>query len=170
FWAVRIGGDGRMARTLGLVRQEAAASAAGAVLAAIASIGPSARGRDLDDTAIQPLQTLLQKGSALPVARAASPVGTFALKNGMQAFGIALPFGQIEGAMLARLAASLDPASMLRLAPGRGLLILDLSAARIEQLRRVAADFHFVTDPGDRRLRVVACAGAPACASAYLPT
>ena len=69
--------------------------------------------------------------------------------------------------MLAALAAA-GGAAELRPAPGRALIAVGLSEAGA--LREAAEGLGFVVDPGDPRLAIVACSGAPACASAQLAT
>ncbi|TPJ29496.1 precorrin-3B synthase [Mesorhizobium sp. B2-8-3] len=97
------------------------------------------------------------------------PIGTFALTDG-HALGIALPYGSMPAQNLIDLAtqAANLGASEIRLAPGRALLFLGLSAP--STLQSSAAALGFVTDPADPRTRIAACPGAPACASGRIAT
>jgi len=74
---------------------------------------------------------------------------------------LALPFGQTTAAALQRLAALTDGA---RTTPWRALHIPE--AADLGAYARAG----FVTDPGDPRLGIAACPGAPACASGTTAT
>ncbi|MFO1142154.1 MAG: hypothetical protein U1E59_07155 [Amaricoccus sp.] len=134
--------------------------AAGAVAAALALLARlserGARAREL--------------GLAIAVAepRATVPaVGGFRLREGV-ARGFALPFGQAEAADLVALAEASE--APFRPAPGRALVAVGLDAAAEARLLGQAERLGFVTDADDPRLRVSACAGAPACGSGRLPT
>lgn len=169
-WLVRVGGIGAAAKTLGKGDATRAADTAIAVLQTLAEIGSQARGRDLDGAALAALRKDLDAAEAPPPSRPRSPVGRFALRDGGFARGFSLAFGQIDAEALAELAQGVDPAKEFRLAPGRGLLALGLLEEEDAALIGAAGRLGLVTQPDDPRLRVVACAGAPACASAHLPT
>jgi precorrin-3B synthase len=85
-------------------------------------------------------------------------------------FGIGLPFGRIAADDLAGLAGSADAAGAreLRLTPWRAMLIPLPSLAAAQTLSAVLSGF--ILDPDDRRRRVAACPGAPACAQATTAT
>jgi precorrin-3B synthase len=74
--------------------------------------------------------------------------------------------------MLKRLAhsAARCGAASIRPAPGRALLIIGLTPAAADELAAIAAADGWVVQPDDTRRHIVACAGAPACASAALST
>ncbi len=72
-----------------------------------------------------------------------------------------LPFGRIDAALLARLAAALPPGSGFRTTPWRILLL----EAPVDM-----QDDGLLTDPADPLLRVDACPGQPACAQASVET
>ncbi len=145
-------------------------------LAVLAANGPASRARDL------PWPALAQAGDnwagdgrqegELPptTSNPVMPVGEFLLRDGFVARGLALSFGQIGARELAAFAGQLAPDLALRLAPGRGLLVLGLAPGDGERLADMARNHGLVTQADDPRLRIAACAGAPACASAYLPT
>lgn len=140
-------------------------------LAVLAANGPASRARDL------PWQAFAHAGHGmkteefqLAALKPAMPVGEFLLHSGAVARGFALPFGQAGGRDLAAFAGQLDPDRALRLAPGRGLLVLGLTPGESERIAAAARAYGLVTKADDPRLRIVACAGAPACASAHLPT
>ena len=60
-------------------------------------------------------------------------------------------------------------ATGLRLTPWRAFLIVGLHRCDAESLVHSMAELGFIIDPDDPRLRIAACAGAPACAHGYLP-
>ncbi len=102
----------------------------------------------------------------------AEPLGTHLLRSANVARGFALAFGHSTAAALHRLAsaAAANGAESIRPSPGRALLVVGLSHSAADQLAAVAADLGFIVAPNDPRRQVIACAGAPACASATLPT
>jgi precorrin-3B synthase len=169
-WRVCVGRGGTEFLPIGQGRTDEAIAATIALLELLAKAGSSARARDLDAAASSTIAAMLapviETGRAVP----ASPVGTFALTDETLARGFALPFGQIEAASLRAFVQALDPGFELRLAPSRGLLVLGLSQVQSERVGTVADTNGLVVDAGDLRLKIAACAGAPACASAHLPT
>ena len=60
-------------------------------------------------------------------------------------------------------------ASGVRPAPGRALLVMGLSSAAAATSLPQAEALGFIVDPADPRRRIVACAGAPICASGEIP-
>lgn len=87
------------------------------------------------------------------------------------ALGIGAPFGRYRSADLDRLAAiaEADGNGELRLTPFRAILLPGLAPARARSLQAsLAADF--IVAPGDPRLTVAACPGAPACANGTTAT
>ncbi len=84
-----------------------------------------------------------------------------------RAFGLGLAFGVQDAAMICRAAdlAERFGNGVLRTTRTRSLVLLGISEARgIEAAAQAAG---FITAPGDVRLRVAACAGRPACPSAF---
>ncbi|HVW57522.1 MAG TPA: precorrin-3B synthase [Rhizobiaceae bacterium] len=106
------------------------------------------------------------------VERRYSPVGCFGLNDGSMALGMGLPFGQAHAETLKVFAekAAAYGASEMRFAPGRALLAVGLATEGCERLKEAALALGFVTDPADPRLSIAACAGSPACASAFIDT
>jgi precorrin-3B synthase len=92
------------------------------------------------------------------------------LRDGI-AIGVALAFGHADADALERLvdAAKLAGARGLRTAPGRALLVIGVTADTAPKLAATAASLGFITRRDDPRRCVVACAGAPICASAEIP-
>ena len=172
-----IAGDAATSASLGWVEPDRAIEAIAHVLAAIADRGSEARARDLADgagmSALQAsLAGVLVAGPPPSPRPRAEPIGTHRMNDGRVARGIALAFGYGEAALLKRLAqaAARCGAASIRPAPGRALLIIGLTAAAAEEFAAMAAADGCVVQADDVRRHVVACAGAPACASAALST
>ncbi|TPI64698.1 precorrin-3B synthase [Mesorhizobium sp. B3-1-3] len=219
-WSVSIAGDGRSAKPLATVDEDAARDIAVAALRMVAEKGREAHTRDLSERqlislaswhSVTPLSVLpdispsrgeigsSRAGSPLSALEigesrgdkaisplegemsgrtergaqerrpAGRPIGLFSLGSNT-ALGIALPYGSMPAQSLIDLAvqAANLRAIEIRLAPGRALLFLGLSAP--SSLQTSAATLGFVTDPTDPRIRIAACPGTPACASGRIAT
>jgi precorrin-3B synthase len=156
--------DGTNETALGTIPSELAVETVFGLLHAIAAHGPTARARDL---------TTSSDGAPANYPRVpAQPIGLHGLRDGTLAVGIGLPFGHSDAAVLQTLideARSVDAASA-RPAPGRALLLIGVAPAKAAGLLAKAEQLGFVTRPDDPRRRVIACAGAPACIAAEIPT
>jgi precorrin-3B synthase len=148
--------------SLGTVAPEAATDAVLALLDRIAAHGSTSRARDLGH--------LPAHGNAARVP--AHAIGTHRLRDGNVAVGIGVAFGHSDAETLNDLLeeARRAHAASVRPTPGRVLLIIGLPPKRAAALRAAADRLGFITMPDDPRRRVVACAGAPACAAAQIPT
>lgn len=164
-WLVDAGGT-----VLGKGGPDEAVDATMSVIERLSELGHEARSRDLDDAALSAAAGNLNPAARFARARASLPVGRFPLCGGKMARGFTPAFGQIDAHALAALARSVGQETAFRLAPGRGLLALNLPEAEEKTLVETAARLGLVTDACDPRLRIVACAGAPACASGHLAT
>jgi precorrin-3B synthase len=171
-----LAGNARTAVHLGYVPTDQATAAVEELLRWIASRGPSARAIDLAHNQEigeirHSLGTLID-GPAPNPRPFAETVGVYRLAAGNVARGFALPFGHTTAGALRRFARATadNGASAIRPAPGRSLLAIGLSQTAADKLCRAAVEEDFVVDAHDPRRHVVACAGAPACASAELPT
>ena len=94
---------------------------------------------------------------------------TFSPFHGEKAFFLLAPgFGRMRAQQFAALidAAKSDRAETLRLTTSRQIAIVGHPHSAQEALTQNAKSLGFLTDPADPRLRIVACAGKPACASA----
>lgn len=92
------------------------------------------------------------------------------LRDGSLACGIGLAFGHSDATALERLIdiAGAAGAHGFRTAPGRALMIVGLTAPSGSALVAGAEHLGFVVRAADPRRNVVACAGAPICASAHV--
>ncbi|MCO5057019.1 MAG: precorrin-3B synthase [Rhizobiaceae bacterium] len=169
-WLVHAGGVEAEASLLGAGDESGAASAALALLAELAARGRQARGRDFAGEALTRLSAGLRPAAPRPHVNSPLPVGRFELADESSAIGVSLPFGQVEASLLETLAGAVDTATSIHLTPGRGLLVAGLAPGAADRIEAFARQLGFVTDPADPRLRVVSCAGAPACRSSHLDT
>ena len=155
-----LGGDAASARPFGTIAPADAVATVVRLLDAIAACGPQARARDaILATAID--------ASAPPRRAAADPVGLHRLHDDTVAIGIVFPFGHVDAATLDQMiaAARNAGASGLRTSSGRALLVLGIPARNAAAMIDAAKNLGFIVTRDDPRRRVVACAGAPICAS-----
>jgi precorrin-3B synthase len=98
-------------------------------------------------------------------------IGLHLLRDASFASGVALAFGHADASALEHLteAARSAGAVGMRTAPGRVLLAIGISPANVATFIAAAARLGFIISPDDPRRRVIACTGAPGCASAYMP-
>lgn len=187
---VAAGGDDASAVDLGFVAPDNAAEVAWRLLGLLAERGHHARACDIiaaEGAAI--FREVLSMHPALRWTPAPADAGQIRhdrnelchnapvialhrLRDGSLACGIGLPFGHAETGALEQLAdaAALAGACGLRAAPDRALLAIGLTEQAAADFVAAAEQLNFVTRADDPRRRVLACAGAPLCASAYLAT
>ena len=171
-----VAGDGVTARLLGAIEPAASVDAVAALIRLIASRGGGARARDIvraEGIGVFRSVIASELSVAAPPPRrpAAVPVGRHALRGGRVAVGVGLAFGQADAERLERLAEAAARLGAVALAPAQGRALLAVGLAMADAARFVAAAdaLGFVTRANDPRRYVVACAGAPACASAEMP-
>jgi precorrin-3B synthase len=162
---VTLASDRTNEMTLGTFAPERAVETVLELLHAIAARGPTARARDL-----LPLSTFPVNANRARVP--AQPIGTHGLRDGSSAIGVGLPFGHSDAGTLQRLIdeARAAGAASARPAPGRALLLIGVAPLHASRLVATAEQLGFLSTHNDPRRRVVACAGAPACAAAQIPT
>ncbi|WP_048645631.1 precorrin-3B synthase [Nitratireductor soli] len=165
-WRIGIGGNSAKARWLGQGDAAQTARTAIVILGLLANKGAAMRVQHLHGDLLDGLAADLAPTAPLPAFDHPSPVGVFPLRDGSEAYGFALPFGQARGQDLAAFAEAAIDATEIRLAPGGGLLVLGLPEDQAPALRETARRLDFIADPTDTRLSIVACAGAPSCAAA----
>jgi precorrin-3B synthase len=189
--ALQVGIDGEAARAtaLGHVAPMHGVEAALRLLDVIAQHGREARARDIlaaegpaaFRSAIAALLFVRPCESGDPErdscwrgneqnAESDAAIGTFSLGDGTLAAGIGLAFGHADAGALERLveAAQTAGARGLRAAPGRALLAIGLPREPAALFRAAAEPLGFIIDADDPRRKVIACAGAPICASAHI--
>jgi precorrin-3B synthase len=154
-----IGGDAASALSLGTVAPADAIDEVLRLLRTVAAHGPDARARDVIRVA--------PTAAPAPPRRPVDPIGVHRLRGKTVALGIGLAFGHTDTTMLNRLlrAARAAGATGLRTAPGRALLIVGIVPPDVARIAAALDRLDVVTDPRDPRRRVIACAGAPICAS-----
>jgi len=172
---VALGGDAGSATTLGTIAPDEAADVVIGLLDVVAACGPAARAEDvLDRAGIAPfaaaLPGRLEAALTLAPRLGAEPIGLHPLRDGTLALGVALAFGQADAEALSRLASAAHAhgACALRPALGRALLLIGLDPEGAEGAAAAARRLGFITRADDPRRRIAACAGKPACASAWL--
>ena len=155
---------------LGTIAPEHAIKTVLELLHAMAARGPETRARDLPRAAgFAPRPPPDERQSARSLAQ---PIGAHRLRDGSLALGMGLPFGHSDSDTLQRLIEETQRAgaASARPAPGRVLLLIGVPPEQASELVTKAERLGFITRPDDPRRRVVACAGAPACAAAQIPT
>jgi len=171
---VSVGGDGQSATHLGCVTGRNGIEAATRLLEVLAQRGRVARMRDV--VAAEGVAAFRSAVADLiindePVRsqrRSNDTVGIYPLRDGAFAYGVGLAFGHADATSLQRLteAAEAAGAGGLRAAPGRALMVVGLTQQTASSFVTAAEALGFVVRAGDPRRHVVACAGAPICASA----
>jgi precorrin-3B synthase len=174
---VGIGGNAARDFEIGQINPMHGVEAAMALLHVIAQRGGGMRARDIvaDEgaavfrSAIEPFLSPRMRESTIERSTT-PPIGAFALRDGTMALGIGLAFGHADAVMLERLAetANVGGAIGFRTAPGRALLAIGLAAKDAATFTACADRLGFITRADDPRRKVIACAGAPICASAHL--
>ena len=156
---VAAGGDAASATPLATIAPTDAMDTVMRLLHEIAAHGPETRARDVIRAATA--------DAMAPAREPADPIGPHRLHRKKIAVGIGFPFGHTDTALLKSLlrAAREAGATGVRTAPGRALLVVGLTRPGAEVFTAAARRLDFIIEPGDPRRRVIACAGAPICAS-----
>ncbi|WP_312947232.1 precorrin-3B synthase [Agrobacterium sp.] len=173
FWQLMLGGAENKALRAGLLRQEHAACVVIDLLSHLATIGPDARGRDLDLATVRTVcgERLLDHDVDVAPRVAQLPYGLMPLGDGFFAAGLAPAFGQISAEMLASLFQKAAVLGLANVRPGPShSLIFCGREADCRELLAYAATAGFVTMARDPRSAIAVCPGAPACGSAFMPT
>jgi len=174
-----IGGDDRDAFELGLIAVSDAVETVSRLLLVLAERRARARDIIAKDGLVdfEDAIAFARRGSVVQGDREGSAprqcsdaIGLHTLRDGTFACGIGLAFGHAEASTLQKLAKAADAAGArgLRTAPDRSLLAIGLTEEATSYFLAAAAKLGFVTRANDPRRHVVACAGAPLCASAYI--
>jgi precorrin-3B synthase len=185
--AVNVGGDGASAMHLGFVAPADGVETAIRLLKVIAQRGRAVRARDI--LAAVGIETfrLAVSGLLLTPARPRESVdpeldsrlrgnerklaiGLHRQRGGLLAFGIGLAFGHADAASLEALAKAAAAAGAIgmRTAPGRALIVIGPTRESLPAFVGEAERRGFIVRGDDPRRFVIACAGAPVCASAHI--
>jgi precorrin-3B synthase len=172
---ISVTGDASSATALGLITPDTAAPVVVALLDVIAACGPAARASDvLRAGGIDAFRSVagdaLQPAAPTAARPRAETIGMHRLGEGC-AMGVALPFGQAQALELIALLhmARANGATWMAMAPDRALLLGPIGEMTGFALATAAEQLGFIVDARDSRRRVVACPGAPSCASGLIP-
>jgi precorrin-3B synthase len=187
---VSVGGDAANATSLGTIMPPDCTEAALRLLEVIAQRGRDARARDLLSAgevasfqealsscpALCRASTSYEREKAKDVDGREKPghdrnaIGTHHLCDGAFACGVGLAFGHAAAATLEQLtdAAAASGARGVRTAPGRALITIGLTHESAITFTAAARHLGFIMRANDPRRHVIACAGAPICASAQI--
>ncbi|MBX9844470.1 MAG: precorrin-3B synthase [Xanthobacteraceae bacterium] len=171
---VGLGGTAASAMSIGAVALHCAVECAVHLLDLLAAFSPQRMRNAVEDAGaarfISAMAGILEPASTPAARPAADPVGVHALRSGA-VVGVALPFGHSGAENLSRLIGEVECAGAagVRTAPGRALLFVNLRPAAADAFAARAATLGFIADPADPRRKVIACAGAPICASGQIP-
>src|ERR1700688_2342166 len=171
---VSVGGDGRSTALLGCVSSRDGVKVATRLLEALARHGRVVRMRDVVAaegiaafrSAVADL--LIHDGAARSESRFSDAIGLHPLRDGTFAYGVGLAFGHADVTSLQRLTEAAEAAGArgMHAAPSRALMSVGLMQQTASSFAAAAAALGFITRADDPRRHVVACAGAPICASA----
>jgi precorrin-3B synthase len=156
---IAVGGDAASAAPIGTIARADAIDTVVRLLRKIAAHGPQARARDAIRAA--------PEAAAAPARDPAEPIGQHHLRRDKVAVGVGFPFGHTTTGLLTSLLRSARErgATGLRPAPGRALLVIGLTRPDAQAFTTTARQLDYIVEPGDPRRRLIACAGAPICAS-----
>jgi precorrin-3B synthase len=173
---VGVGGDGQNATRLGCVADRDGVEVATRLLDVLALRGRVARMRDVVATdGIAVLHSavadlIIHDGPARSESQFSDIIGLHPLQDETFAYGVGLAFGHADATSLRRLteAAKTAGARGMRAAPGRTLMSVGLTQQTASSFAAAAEALGFIVRTDDPRRQVVACAGAPICASANI--
>ena len=172
---IALAGDGATATPLGTIALDEAGDAISCLLAVIAAHGPEARSADVlrgrGLAAFRNATRTRIEFEALPPTRLpAVMVGTHSLKGDLYVVGVGLAFGHTQAGTLNALteSARVLGAHWARPVPDRTLMFGPFQRTRVKAIRDEARRFGFAVEAADPRRRIVACPGAPSCASGLI--
>jgi precorrin-3B synthase len=175
---VSVGGDAASAAAAGCVALADGPDAATRLLEILARRGRNVRARDvLAAEGIAPFASAiahLRPQSAVPHAprrTGSDAIGKHQLCDCSWAYGIGLAFGHADASLLECLmqVAGQAKAGGVIAAPGRTLMVVGMSSDGACGFAAEAERLGFIVRAEDPRRHVIACAGAPFCASAHIP-
>ena len=171
-WLLSLGGTAAKGSIIGTFAGNAVVPALITILEKLASLGTTARGRDLDPAEIRALCRCEALSECPAVLSSASIPGSHDLGDAGVVLGLGLAFAQVEASALAAFLHQVQElgATAIRLAPGHAFFVLGLSheTAAVAQSLAAAHGFRIVED--DPRNAIATCAGSKGCASAWMET
>lgn len=169
-WLLSVGGTARTARAVALIASERAVPAMMTLLVELSSLGPNARGRDLDADLIR-RRWSYSAPAVLDESSRWLPAGIHDVGNGRIVLGLGLAYAQTDAGNLIAFLQQAEEMGVteVRLAPRHGLLLLGLDREAAAIARQFAFSHGFLVAPDDPRNQIASCAGR-ACASALLDT
>jgi precorrin-3B synthase len=173
---VGVGGGGQNATRLGCVADRDGVEVATRLLDVLAQRGRVARMRDVVATdGIAVLHSavadlIIHDGPARSESQFSDIIGLHPLRDETFAYGVGLAFGHADATSLRRLTEAAETAGArgMRAAPGRTLMSVGLTRQTASSFGAAAEALGFIVRTDDPRRQVVACAGAPVCASANI--
>jgi precorrin-3B synthase len=171
--AIALGGDASTAAPLGSIPIESAVDVVVEALGIIAARGDVRASDVLRAEGLERFRKLPHVRPDLVRPRPRAPVeiiGVHPLRDGCRALGVGLAFGHAGAETLITLAefALAHGTRAIRPAPGRALLLIGIAEQAVTALAQDAGRLGFVMRADDPRRRIVACPGAPACASGFI--
>jgi len=144
------------------------------LLTRIATHGKSARGRDLEIVDFTDLTSSFETPIApsSPHVKSQIPVGVFALKSGAFAVGLALAYGTTNSESILLLARDAESAGAKKIEPAQAktILVSEMDETAAQEFQESVAAHGYICDPHDPRLKIITCAGTPACKSGFIKT
>jgi precorrin-3B synthase len=174
---VSVGGNAASAAAVGCVALADGPDAATGLLEILAKRGRNARARDvLAAEGIAPFASAIvhrlpeSAASHAACSAAADAIGAHRLRDGTLAYGIGLAFGHADASSLEcliQVAAQANAGGVIA-AQGRTLIAVGMSSDGASDFAADAEKLGFIVRADDPRRHVIACAGAPLCASGQI--
>ena len=174
-WRIRLGGSPSLSQPIEAAEATGQVARLAQIFLSKSSTAGFRRMRDLvaNDGAANIFSEagLLVSNAGLAVGKRATPeAGGHRFSADACIAAIGLPFGRIEASKLKPIAALAGPRAALRLTPWRLLIVRCADEAAVTAILAKAPALGLVTTPGDVRLAIDACTGAPGCVNATTPT
>jgi precorrin-3B synthase len=171
--ALALAGDATTATPLGSIPVAAAIEAVVEALRIIAAHGDARASDVLRTEGVSAFSKLSHARPERTRLGARSPVeiiGLHPLRDQRRAVGIGLAFGHADAETLIALAGSAATRGVYAVRPvaGRALLLIGIAEKDVAALTREAERLGFIVRADDSRRRIIACPGAPACASGMI--
>lgn len=171
---IGVAGDHASATWLGWMVASKLASAVLGLLGEMEALGPAARGRHLlSQVSVYALCDLLGCRPGAPPLRSGLTQGPdVAARRQRDVLDVVWPFGQMPALRLLRFTREAQRCGALGFAaaPGRHWRLVCREHADIDAIADAAREAGMIVSDDDARLAIMACTGAPGCASAFMAT